>query len=226
MGFLDQCSDRGWDIKSSKEYIKILTDNIFKDKQKRLKVYLHNKVVDFNNRIDCYQDGWDEGIKYKVQDWIEPSEWNLGCNAQDTFIREYLLQLYVHNVMELCHKSLLSQVRGFNDLSRKRFYQNYKGDTGKVHPLITILHSCADLLKEVQYSNSSNPIAESRSYHICKVSIKDFSCLPDDISKVLNVSGYSKTLRTKMIINDDLRRLVLTLSERRSLELARDSHLE
>jgi len=121
------------------------------------------------------------------------------------------LELLLHCQLERVHNNIVSSVKNFNKFSRSGPLLTYKEEFGSVHPLIEILHSCASDLQQVEYSVSSDPIEEQGGYIRSKVKIKDFSFIPDDISKIVSVKGYVKTLVSRVNANQDLIKLLRSL---------------
>jgi len=219
VGFIDQCENRGWSFEHSTAR-ELLCSHLFSGYPKRKKIYMTNLVNKFYHRIDCYKDGWDHDLKWKILKWIPEDEFNFGCNRSNDFLREYILQLYIHVTMELIHENIVKQVKTYNKLAQRPFYRTFRDTYDVYHPLISILHNCAKGLSELEYKASSDPTEETERYYRCKVSVKNFTFIPADISKVISVSGYSKGMKCRTILSDKLKDVILYLETQREFELA------
>lgn len=124
--------------------------------------------------------------------------------------------------MEFIHNNIVKQIKGYNIYAQSEYYQRFKSENPEIgyHPLISILHKIASSLSQVEYSVSSDPIQETEKYYKMKVSLKDFTLLPNDISKVLNMSNHSKTQRARAYLSNKLEKLILELDAQRNVALS------
>jgi hypothetical protein len=77
--------------------------------------------------------------------------------------------------MEYIHKNIVAQVKGFNYFARNEENLKFKEELGYVNPVVSIMHSCAQHLQKLEYSASSDPIEETKTYIRMKINIKDFT---------------------------------------------------
>jgi hypothetical protein len=81
-------------------------------------------------------------------------------------------------------------------------FTTFRDTNNCYHPLVIIVSDCCNSLKNLEYSNSSDPIEETSRYYKVKISIKEFLLIPNDIEKVFSKSGHQAKLRARSIVND------------------------
>jgi hypothetical protein len=126
--------------------------------------------------------------------------------------------------MEFIHKNIVNQIKSYNVYAQKEYFREFKELNPEIgyHPIISILHKVASSLSQVEYSVSSDPIKETQNYYKMKVSLSDYTLLPNDISKVLNHSNHSKNQRARAYLSNKLEVLILDLEAQRNVALTQE----
>jgi hypothetical protein len=60
-------------------------------------------------------------------------------------------------------------------------------------------------LKEIEYSNSADPIEETGHYYKIKIKLKDFLLIPNNIESIFSKSGHQAKLKARAIVNDKVK---------------------
>lgn len=157
---------------------------------------------------------------------MKAEQFNFGCSTSEDYIRQYVLEFFIHVTMEFIHKNILRQAKGFNAYVKDSFFTAYKEKEGDVHPIVEILHHNVKGLNDLEYGASSDPIAETEKYYKMKVNLKDFTLLPNDISKVYNNSGHSNNQRARAYLSNDLIDILMKVDRQRCDELSSFEPLE
>jgi hypothetical protein len=200
--FLKQSLQRGFTVSSEFDGLEHLFKLLGVSKQRK-RVYLVNQVKNFFTSIDPYEFMSRDDFKAKAIKHLK-LDYPFSCNIRSDYVFSFLMELLLHCQLEDIHKNVVTSVKNFNNFSRSEPLLAYKARYGHVHPLVGILHSCAKDLQQVEYSVSSNPVEEQGDYIRSKVKVKDFSFIPNDITKVVSVRGHVKNLLSRVNANRDL----------------------
>jgi len=104
--------------------------------------------------------------------------------------------------MKFVHDTLVKTVKNVNKWFKNQVFTDYYNANDKYHPLIIIINICCNMLKEIEYSNSADPVEETAQYYKIKISIKEFLLIPHDIESVFSKSGHQAKLKARAVIND------------------------
>jgi len=184
---------------------------------------LEIQVNKFYYTVDPYSDDLINDFQYKIQKQLG-KQYPFSCNIREDYCFTYIFELLINTQMEEIHENVVRSVKNFNRIARNTFFTSYKEKFNKYHPIVSILHKCAQSLQQVEYSVSQDPIAETSSYVKSKLTLKDFSFIPSNIETVVSVKGHVKTLVTRVNTNRRLKDVLNRIDVLRDSELRGENH--
>jgi len=219
--FIKQAEQRGYTYHWNKSVLPKLFQNFGVPKRKAR--YLEIQVNKFYYTVDPYSDDLINDFQYKIQKQLG-KQYPFSCNIREDYCFTYIFELLINTQMEEIHENVVRSVKNFNRIARNTFFTSYKEKFNKYHPIVSILHKCAQSLQQVEYSVSQDPIAETSSYVKSKLTLKDFSFIPSNIETVVSVKGHVKTLVTRVNTNRRLKDVLNRIDVLRDSELRGEDH--
>jgi hypothetical protein len=217
-GFIEQLEDREFSWVPRAILVKRISQWAFPRSRSRSIIRKINRYLAAPNP---FRDNWEEDLRYNLGRFMNPEKVNFGCSTPTSFLQQYILELVIHVTMNYIHEVVVKSVKNFNKFAQSEEFQDYKLSSGTVHPIVEILHGCASSLRELEYSNSSDPIEETDKYFKMKVSLKDYLTIPENIASVTNTTGYSKTLRARVFLNHRLSDVIELMDHNRQDALSK-----
>jgi hypothetical protein len=170
----------------------------------RKKTYIHNKIMDYMQSINPYKDDWENDIDANWSKWMDHKIDPFTCTTCTDFKSQFIIQAFINECMKVIHTNLVKIVQNTNKWFQQPLFKEYQEVTGNYHPLVILISECCNHLKELEYSNSSDPIEETENYYKIKIDLKDFLLIPTNIDSVFSRSNHQAKLKARAVINNKL----------------------